>query len=142
MSLNGKVITGNPLTGIHPAEVDDSGNGISVDFNNYGSLVMAIQMIGPRGGANPVLEGKIQESSNGSTWTDITGATFTQVTGSNKIETITFTRTMRYLRHVRTVTGVSPTFILAVSFTPLDPTECIYTKGERCIYAATQRIVA
>ena len=74
----------------------------------------AVQVIGPVTGTGPSLAGKIQESSDNSTWTDVTGATFTTVTASNNIQTIVFDRTKRYLRHARTVAGTSPTFALSV----------------------------
>ena len=45
---------------------------------------------------------------------DVAGAAFTAVTASNNVQTITFERTKRYLRHFRTTTGTSPTFPLGV----------------------------
>ena len=141
MSLNGKVIVGDPLIGNYPAEIDATDDGASVDFDGYGSLVVAIQTIGGVGGTNPELDGKIQESPDGGSWFDVEGATFTRVVASNKSQAIVFNRTMRYLRHNRVVAGISPTFVLTVSFIPLDPTECIYTNGERCVYGNTRRVL-
>ena len=99
MSLNGKVIVGDPLIGNYPAEIDATDDGQSVDFDGYGSLVVAIQTIGGVGGTNPELDGKIQESPDGGSWFDVEGATFTRVVASNKSQAIVFNRTMRFLRH-------------------------------------------
>jgi hypothetical protein len=60
----------------------------------------------------PILAGKIQESSDNTAWTDVAGATFTSVTASNNLQTITFDRTKRFVRHARTVAGTGPTFAL------------------------------
>jgi hypothetical protein len=75
----------------------------------------AIQQVGTVSGTSPTLDGKIQESADGSTnWTDITGATFTQVTASTNNQAITFDRTKRYVRYIGTIGGTSPSFALAV----------------------------
>ena len=74
----------------------------------------ATQIIGTVGGTTPSLTCKIQESSDNSTWTDVTGAAYTAVTASNNLQTIVFERTKRYLRHSRTISGTSPTFALSV----------------------------
>jgi hypothetical protein len=78
------------------------------------SRCFAVQVIGAVSGTTPVLTGKIQESVDGTTWTEVSGATFTAVTTSNRLEVIMFDRTKRYLRHARTVLGTSPTFVLNV----------------------------
>jgi hypothetical protein len=74
----------------------------------------AVQQVGAVTGTAPTLDGKIQESSDNTTWTDIPGATFTQVTAANNYQAITFERTKRYLRYVGTIGGTSPSFALAV----------------------------
>ena len=97
----------------YPATVNDTNNGSAVDLLDADGPCFAVQVIGAVGGTSPSLTGKIQESSDNSTWTDVPGATFTAVTASNNVQTITFERTKRYVRHHRTVSGTSPTFILA-----------------------------
>src|SRR5947208_113875 len=74
----------------------------------------ALQQVGAVGGTSPTLDGKIQESSDNSAWSDISGATFTQVTASTNNQAITFDRTKRYVRYVGTIAGTSPSFALAV----------------------------
>ncbi|HZT82960.1 MAG TPA: hypothetical protein VFA26_22210 [Gemmataceae bacterium] len=74
----------------------------------------AIQQVGAVSGTSPTLDGKVQESSDNSTWTDVAGAAFAQVTASNNYQAITFDRTKRYLRYVGTIGGTSPSFALAV----------------------------
>ena len=79
-------------TGLTPRTVTASVNGSSVDL----------------------LAGKIQESADGTTWTDISGATFTTVTATDNVQAITFDRSQRYVRYVGAVGGTSPSFALAV----------------------------
>jgi hypothetical protein len=97
---------------VYPATVNDTNNGSAIDLIDADVPCFAVQVIGAIGGTSPSLTGKIQESSDNSTWTDVSGATFTAVTASNNVQTITFERTKRYVRHARTVSGTSPTFIL------------------------------
>ena len=65
-------------------------------------------------GTSPTLAGKIQESADGSTWADVSGATFTTVTANDNVQAITFDRTQRYVRYVGTVAGTSPQVPVAV----------------------------
>ena len=69
-------------------------------------------------GTSPTLDVKLQESSDDSTWSDISGATFTQVTdggaGFEKIS-INTNDTERYLRAVATLGGTTPAFVFGVS---------------------------
>jgi hypothetical protein len=99
---------------VYPSTVNDTNNGLAIDMIDADGSCFALQVIGTVGGTSPSLTGKIQESADNSTWTDVAGATFTAVTASNNVQTITFERTKRYLRHFRTVGGTSPTFPLAV----------------------------
>jgi hypothetical protein len=99
---------------VFPATVNDTNNGASIDMVEADGRCFAIQAIGTVSGTSPSLTGKIQESSDNSTWTDVAGATFTAVTASSNLQTITFDRTKRYLRHARTVAGTSPSFALGV----------------------------
>ena len=58
---------------------------------------------------------KIQESTDNSTWTDISGATASLTTTNNSTSTlIAFYRTKRYLRAVVTSTGVTSGGVFAV----------------------------
>jgi len=97
---------------VYPASVNDTNTGSAIDMLDADGTCFAIQVIGAVTGTTPSLTGKIQESSDNSTWTDVSGATFTAVTASSNVQTIVFERSKRYLRHARTVSGTTPTFIL------------------------------
>ena len=97
---------------VYPASVNDTNTGTAIDMIDADGRCFAIQVIGAVGGTTPSLTGKIQESSDNSTWTDVSGATFTAVTASSNVQIIVFERTKRYLRHARTVSGTTPTFLL------------------------------
>ena len=62
--------------------------------------------------ATGILDVKIQESDNGTTWTDWTGGAFTQVTAANDLATQekAYTGTKRYIRTVAQVTTDSCQF--------------------------------
>lgn len=96
----------------YPSTVNDTTGGTTIDAIDADGRCFAIQAIGTVGGTSPTLAGKIQESSDGTTWTDVPGTTFTTVTAGNSQQIVTFDRTKRYLRHHRTITGTSPTFVL------------------------------
>lgn len=98
----------------YPASVNDTTNGTSIDMIDADGRCFAIQVIGAVTGTTPSLSGKIQESSDNSTWTDVADATFTAVTASSNLQSIVFDRTKRYVRHYRTVSGTTPTFLLSV----------------------------
>jgi hypothetical protein len=99
--------------GLAPQTLTASANGSSGDMIDGDGRCFAIQQVGAVSGTSPTLAGKIQESSDGSTWSDISGATFTTVTASTNNQAITFERTKRYLRYVATIGGTSPSFDVA-----------------------------
>src|SRR5687767_5205741 len=84
---------------VYPATVTDTNNGSSIDMQDADGRCFAVQAVGSVSGTGPSLAGKIQESSDNSSWTDVAGAAFTAVTASNNLQTIVFDRTKRYLRH-------------------------------------------
>jgi len=86
-----------------------SGNtlGTGIDFNAATQKCWATLQTGAWGGTFPTLDGKIQESTDNSTWSDVTGGGFTQITTANQCQTIAFTRTKRWLR-VNVTIGGSP----------------------------------
>ena len=98
---------------VYPATVNDTIGGTGIDMQDADGRCFAVQVVGNVSGTSPSLAGKIQESSDNSAWTDVTGAAFTAVTASNNVQTIVFDRTKRYLRHHRTVSGSSPSFGLS-----------------------------
>lgn len=91
--------------------------GSAIDLQTYIGKVAIIQQVGTVSGTTPTLDGKIQDSADGSTgWTDVSGATFTQVTASNNQQVIAVdTRVARrYVRYVGTIAGTTPSFAVGV----------------------------
>lgn len=99
--------------GLAPQTITSSTNGSSGDLLAGDGPCFAIQQVGAVSGTSPTLAGKIQESTDGTTWTDISGATFTSVTASTNTQAINFERTKRYVRYVATLSGTSPSFAIA-----------------------------
>ena len=102
-----------------PAALTSTANGTSVDTKGYNSAMVALE-VGAVTGTSPTLDVKIQESSDNSTWTDVSGATFTQVTASNNSQVLRVeglgTSRSRYLRAVATIAGTSPSFTFGCEF--------------------------
>jgi hypothetical protein len=98
----------------YPASVNDSNSTSGIDMIDCDDRCYAIQVVGAVSGTSPTLAGKIQESADNSTWSDVTNVGFTTVTAASNIQVIVFDRTKRYLRHNRTVGGTTPTFLLCV----------------------------
>lgn len=95
---------------------DANATGASVDLmDEVGNIVNAVQVVGVRTGTSPTLNTKMQESTDGTTWTDVTGGAFTQVTTSSQSETIAFKPTKRYVRSTGTTGGTSPVFPATVT---------------------------
>jgi hypothetical protein len=103
--------------GVTPRTATASVTGNTGDFVSGDGRCTAIQQVGSVAGTSPNLAGKIQESSDQSAWTDVSGAAFTAVTTSDNVQAISFDRTKRYLRYLGTITGTSPSFALAVVVT-------------------------
>jgi hypothetical protein len=100
-------VLGHALT---PRTLSANVNGATIDLITGDGRCFAVQMVGTVTGTSPSLAGKMQESDDASSWSDISGATFTAVTASDNLQTISFDRTKRYVRYVGTVTGTSPSF--------------------------------
>jgi hypothetical protein len=97
-----------------PRSLSASINGSGVDFIAGDGRCFAVQAVGTMSGTTPSLAGKIQESADGSSWSDVSGAAFTAVTTSDNLQLLSFDRTQRYLRYVGTVGGSSPSIPVAV----------------------------
>src|SRR5437588_13105379 len=57
----------------------------------------AVQQVGALTGSGASLAGKIQESPDGVTWSDVTDGAFATVTTADNVQAITFSRTQRYV---------------------------------------------
>lgn len=96
----------------YPVAITSTTNGTGLDMIETDGLCTAIQWVSTVSGTSPTLDGKIQESEDNSTFTDVSGATFTQVTASTNIQIISFQRTKKYVRWTGTIAGTSPSFIV------------------------------
>src|SRR5262249_38293200 len=99
--------------GLAPQTITASINGGTGDMLAGDGPCFAVQQIGAVSGTSPTLAGKIQESTDGATRTEVSGATFTTVTPSTKTPSIMFDRSKRFLRYVANVGGTSPSFAVA-----------------------------
>jgi hypothetical protein len=83
--------------------------GSSVDIGLYDGRVKIIQDMHTMTGT-PTLDGKIQDSPDGSTgWADVTGATFVQVTAvAHEAIGLDTRKAKRYIRYVGTIGGGTP----------------------------------
>ena len=100
--------------GVTPRTATTSVTGTGADLLAGDGRCFAIQQVGTVTGTSPSLAGKLQESADNSTWTDVAGATFSAVSTTDNVQAIAFDRTLRYVRYVGTITGTSPSFPLAV----------------------------
>ncbi len=108
---------GNFILVSKPDRETSTVTGAAVDLNGYIGGLEIYQSVGTVSGTSPTLDGKIQDSADGSTgWADISGETWTQVTASdaNQAITISADSAKRYIRYVGTIAGTTPSFDLAV----------------------------
>ena len=108
-----------PVFSVRPVAVTASTNHSSVDTKGYNSAMVVLE-VGAVSGTTPINTVKIQESTDNSTFTDVSGATFTAVTASNNSQVLRVeglgTSRARYLRAVSTVSGTTPSFTMSVEF--------------------------
>lgn len=119
MSTYARDLANNLVTGVGvtPRTITGNLNGSPGDMLAGDGRCNAIQVVGTLGGTSPTLTGKIQESADGGSWTDIAGATFAVVSASDNWQVINFDRALRYVRYVGTVAGTSPQVPLCVMIT-------------------------
>ena len=87
--------------------------GAAVAVAGFTGNLVVIQNVGVVSGTTPTLDGKIQDSVDGSAgWADVAGATFTQVTASNNVQAIAVNAdaTRGFIRYVGTIAGTTPSF--------------------------------
>ena len=98
-----------------------NGTGFDLEGSNgaEGEAIIILASDAASAGTSPTLDVKLQESSDDSTYTDISGATFTQVTdAAQALEKISINTNdvKRYLRAVGTIGGTSsPAFTYSVA---------------------------
>lgn len=90
-----------------------SANGSSVNLAGYADPgereMLAYLDVGAASGTSPTLDVRLQDSADGTTWADISGAAFAQKTGVAQ-ETIYFSTARKFVRAVATIGGTSPSF--------------------------------
>jgi hypothetical protein len=93
-------------------------NGSTITTTDHEGLGLAILMCGAVSGTSPTLDVKIQDSPDGTTWTDVSGGAFTQITGGSSIQKLNldFNSLQKNLRAVATIAGTSPSFTFGVQF--------------------------
>jgi len=101
------------LVSLFPTAVTATGSGNQVDFIDGDGPCFAIQTVGDAAD-NTTLDGSLEESADGTTWSAIAGASFAEVAEANDVQVLTFQRTKRYVRWTGTVAGTSPSFTVAV----------------------------
>ena len=104
------IISGSLFATSTGVSTDANASGASVDIGpGVSNIMTAIQTVGGLAGTGtPTLTSKIQESTDGTTWTDVTGGAFTAVTTTNQVEALPFKPTKRYVRTTGTVAGTNP----------------------------------
>lgn len=80
-------------------------NGVSCDFLQGDGQCFGVFVASTATGNAPSNAVKLQESTDNTTWTDISGATFTTATTNATYQTISFVRTARYVRSYSTISG-------------------------------------
>jgi hypothetical protein len=111
--LNDVASAARLASGLAPSQQTANVNGSTVDMIDADGPCFAVQHVGAVSGGVTV-EGRMEESTTGSSWSAISGATFTAVTTANDVQVITFTRTARYVRWAADIDGETPTAQVAV----------------------------
>lgn len=108
--ISGQLIAGSLFATSTGVTTDANAQGSSVDAAGaVSNIYTAVQIVGGLAGTGtPTLTSKVQESTDGTTWTDVTGGAFTAVTTTNQVEAIPFKPTKRYIRTTGTVSGTNP----------------------------------
>ena len=108
--ISGQLIAGSLFATSTGVTTDANAQGSSVDAAGaVSNIYTAVQIVGGLAGTGtPTLTSRVQESTDGTTWTDVTGGAFTAVTTTNQVEAIPFKPTKRYIRTTGTVAGTSP----------------------------------
>jgi len=101
------------VLGSHDVAADYSLEGAKVDVLGYSVLV---NLDAGTCGAGGKVDVKLQDSDNGTTWTDVTDGAFTQVTeaNDNAIQEKEYTGTRHYLRVVATVAVAACEFAVSM----------------------------
>lgn len=92
-----------------------SANGSGIDLNAdqpFGPVTLLLS-IGAASGTTPTLDVKLQDSADGASWADISGAAFAQKTAAG-FGTLQISTWRRHIRAVATIAGTTPSFTFSV----------------------------
>jgi hypothetical protein len=99
------------------AALTETLTGAAVDVRDLEGPALVLQNAGAGGGDTPTLDGKLQDSPDGSgSWADLSGAAFTQVEDEASLQKLVLNpnSTRGYVRYVGTIGGTTPSFAVGV----------------------------
>lgn len=107
-------LTASKMNGTSPRTA--TFNSTSVDTQQYEGDLLVTEDVTTVSGTTPTLDGKIQDSADDSSYTDVSGYTFTQRTATGAPATVKVDKrkVRRYIRYVGTIAGTTPSFALSV----------------------------
>ena len=112
-ALHDLASAGLVAAGLYPDTISTSPTGPTIDMVEADGQCFAIQQVGEFSD-DTTLDGRIEESTDGTTWAAIDGADFDTVSAGNAIQVIRFTRSARYVRYAADLAGDTPSVELAV----------------------------
>jgi len=122
LDIGSNALVGESFT---PAALTTTTNGTGIDLSDSNAnMASALLNVGAVSGTQGTLNVKIQESTDNTTFVDITGATFAQQTTSgtagslgsaNGSQIISFQRNKRYVRAYATMAGTFTNFLFGVT---------------------------
>ena len=99
--------------GLYPDTKTASPTGPTIDMISADGPCFAVQQVGDFSD-DTTLAGRIEQSSDGTSWSAIDDAEFADVTTDNNVQVIQFTRSARYVRYAADLTGDTPSAKIAV----------------------------
>lgn len=101
------------------ASITTTGNGSTIDLQELdGEILVTLKVSAPVAGSSPTLACVLQESSDDSSYTDVTGGSFTGVTSAASNQSISLNKNelKRYVQLKRTIGGTSsPQYYVAAT---------------------------
>ena len=99
--------------GFPPDQMGATAVGPAVELPDADLPCFAVQAVGLADGFT-ALDGRLQESADGTTWADIPAAAFPTVTAANTVAVLRFAANRRFVRWVAAAAGDEPAIVVAV----------------------------
>lgn len=119
-NLQNALVFGTAVELLNPAAVTEDTDGTGIDVTAYEGEAVVILHSAAGTGTDPTLDVHVEESTDDSTYTDISGATFTQIDdtagGSIQAILINVSAAAQYIRAAAEVTGTTPSFTCSAAF--------------------------